>query len=106
MFRDDKEYQVEDWYWIVAGDETKVFSSLSRSFVSIEDKKYLKFLEEGGFETWIDTIANLKDVINEPVKAQLKELDIRSIRAIREKDDIRIASREAEAVILRAELLI
>ncbi len=42
---------------------------------------------------------------NAPIFAQLDEIDLKSIRALRAKDDVRLANLEAQAVALRAKLL-
>jgi hypothetical protein len=45
-------------------------------------------------------------IINKPIYDQLDALDLKSIRAIRSNDSIRIAELEAQAVALRAQLVV
>ena len=99
------DYDVEDWYWFIGGDNTRVFSSRVRSYVPLTNSAYVQFVAEGKYATKIDTRANLRKVINEPIRAQLRELDFKSIRPIREKDDTQISAHEAEAIALRATLM-
>lgn len=49
--------------------------------------------------------ALLNEVENQPIIAQLDSLDLKSIRAIRENNAAKVAQWDAEADILRAQLL-
>ncbi len=57
-------FDVTNWYWVVGGDETKVWSSRRASFVSASDETYLAWLEAGGIPTRIDTVDNLADALS------------------------------------------
>ena len=57
------EYDPENWYWIVGGDETKVFSSKSGNFVAASDAAYLSWRGAGGIPTRILNTAELGEVL-------------------------------------------
>lgn len=42
-----KPFNPTDWYWIVGGDETKVFSSASGNYVQPSDATYQAWLADG-----------------------------------------------------------
>lgn len=48
---------------------------------------------------------NQNKVTNQAIYDQLSVIDIKSIRALRENDSVRVASLESQAVALRAQLL-
>lgn len=56
-------YNPSDHYWIVAGDETRVFASARRVYVPVDDAAYVAWFAERGRVTRIDTEANLWDVL-------------------------------------------
>jgi hypothetical protein len=41
-------YTVSDWYWIVAGDESRVFSSKVGNYVPVSDATYQAWLAASG----------------------------------------------------------
>lgn len=57
-------YNVNDWYWVVAGSSTHVYSSASQSYVSVSDSTYLAWVAAGGVATPIATEALLYEVLN------------------------------------------
>lgn len=56
-------YDPANWYWIVAGDETQVFSSARAAYVSAKDSTYTDWLKDGNFVTKIDSENSLWDVL-------------------------------------------
>ena len=65
--------------------------------------------DQGTLDKWASEVQDLydrkqKDLANEPILKQLKALDIKSIRALREGDQERIDAYEAEAQQLREQL--
>ena len=46
-------YNVQNWYWIVAGSTTQVYSSAAAAYVSVSDAIYLSWLAAGGVPTKI-----------------------------------------------------
>lgn len=56
-------YDPYDWYWIVAGDETKVYSSASGNYVQAADAGYVSWLARGNSPTRIPSEAELGDVL-------------------------------------------
>lgn len=55
-------YDPLNWYWIVGGDETQVFSSKTNAFVPVDDASYIAW---DNTPTSIDTLANLKQVLTD-----------------------------------------
>lgn len=58
-----KTFTPTDWYWIVAGDETKVFSSARGSMVPASNATYQAWLADGTLPTRIASKAELGDVL-------------------------------------------
>ena len=58
-----KNYNAGSWFWIVAGDETQVYSSAAADFVKPDDAAYVAFLEDGGLPTRIASMEELRDVL-------------------------------------------
>lgn len=52
-------YQITNWYWIVDGSTSQVYSSAAGSYVGNTDETYLAWLASGNFATNIDTEASL-----------------------------------------------
>lgn len=52
-----------NWYWIVAGSTTQVYSSAVGDFVPVTDATYQAWLAAGHVPTKIDTEANLGQVL-------------------------------------------
>lgn len=57
-------YTVENWYWVVAGSVTHVYSSAAEDYVLVSDSTYLAWLAAGGEPTPISTEALLYEVLN------------------------------------------
>jgi hypothetical protein len=56
-------YDPSNWYWIVAGDQSKAWSSAAAGFVDADDAAaYVAWLESGGGPTPIGSLAELTDV--------------------------------------------
>lgn len=43
-----KPYNPQDWYWIVGGDETKVFSSAAGNYVQPSNAAFVEWSADGG----------------------------------------------------------
>lgn len=56
-------YDPQDWYWIIAGDQDKVWSSAAAGYVDIDDAAYAAWLEAGGGPTPIGSLAELAEVL-------------------------------------------
>lgn len=98
-------YDIENHFWLVEGDTDRVFSGKAMDYVDLQDTYYLDFLSRAGVVTKIDSHLLLADVVNEPIKAKLREIDIKSIRSLRESNSARILERETEAGVLRETLI-
>ena len=58
-----KDYDVNNWYWFVEGDETKVYSSASGDYVPVSDATYTEWAADGSVPTRIANEAELGDVL-------------------------------------------
>lgn len=58
------DYNPHDWYWVVAGSATQVYSSATDNFVAVADATYQAWLARGNLPTKIDTAGNLADVLS------------------------------------------
>lgn len=58
-------YSPRDWYWIVADDETQVFSSRVGDFVPISNADYVAWRTDGSRPTRIASVAELGDVLGQ-----------------------------------------
>jgi hypothetical protein len=58
-----KTYNPAKWYWIVAGDETKVFSSAVGNFVLANDATFLAWKGDGTLPSRIASEAELGEVL-------------------------------------------
>lgn len=54
-----------NWYWVVAGSPTQVYSSAVGDFVPVTDATYQAWLAAGNAPTRIDTEANLGQVLSQ-----------------------------------------
>lgn len=57
-------YNVNDWYWVVAGSTTQVWASARVQYVAVSDTTYLAWLATGKAPTAIDSAASLGAVLN------------------------------------------
>ena len=57
------DYNPANWYWIVAGSTTQVFSSASGNYVTMADATYQAWLAGGNAPTRIASEAELGDVL-------------------------------------------
>lgn len=55
-------YDVQNWYWLVGGDQSKVYSSARCSFVPVADSQYIAFVNAGGGATPIASLDDLAQV--------------------------------------------
>lgn len=56
-------YSPDNWYWIVAGDETRVWSSAASAYVPADDVTYQAWREAGGIPTRIASEPELAGVL-------------------------------------------
>jgi hypothetical protein len=56
-------YDPSKWYWIVAGDEMRVWSSAAVAYVPATDAGYTAWLAEGNMATRIVSEAELQEVL-------------------------------------------
>jgi hypothetical protein len=56
-------YNPQDWYWIVGGSTTQVYSSKTGNYVPVNDASYQAWLALDNHPTKIDTEANLGEVM-------------------------------------------
>ncbi|MER9533034.1 hypothetical protein NKI89_24955 [Mesorhizobium sp. M0309] len=56
-------YDPSNWYWIVAGSATQVFSSASGNYLPVADTTYQAWLAGGNASTRIASEAELGDVL-------------------------------------------
>jgi hypothetical protein len=58
-----KSYDPQNWYWIVAGDETRAFSSASGDYVPAANATYQAWLSDGTRPTRIASEQELGEVL-------------------------------------------
>jgi hypothetical protein len=58
-----KNYDPKNWYWIVAGDETRVFSSATGNYVPANDATYVAWAADGTMPTRILNETELGEVL-------------------------------------------
>lgn len=69
-------FDPRDWYWIVGGDETRLWSTKAGSYVPATDADFLAWLEAGNVHTQIVSEEDLAGVIgNFRADAYVKEAD-------------------------------
>ena len=56
-------YTAANWYWVVDGNTTQVYSSATAAYVPLSDATYVGWLANGNIPTAIDTEASLQDVL-------------------------------------------
>jgi hypothetical protein len=56
-------YDPKNWYWIVANDTSRAWSSAANAYVLAADAMFLAWLADGNVPTAIDTEENLWDVM-------------------------------------------
>lgn len=68
-------YNPANWYWIVAGDETKAYSSAAAAYVPATDAAYTAWLASSGYPpTRIESEASLHDVLVQQYPAGVGQL--------------------------------
>jgi hypothetical protein len=58
-----KPFTPRNWYWIVNGSTTQVYSSAAGNYVPVGNAAYMAWLTDGHTPTRIDTEANLGEVL-------------------------------------------
>lgn len=56
-------YNPKDWYWIVGGDASQVYSSKSGDYVPSEDATYRAWVASGGVPSRVDSNAELGEIL-------------------------------------------
>ncbi len=64
-------YTASNWYWIVAGSTTQVFSSARAMYVPVTDATYVAWIAAGGNPTRIASEAELFGVLTDSFPAGL-----------------------------------
>lgn len=77
-------YDIASWYWIVEGDETRVWSSATRDYLDADDPVYLAWRDAGGVPTRIASWSGLCGVINAPIVAEIEALERKQARPLRD----------------------
>ncbi|MET3308117.1 hypothetical protein [Bradyrhizobium diazoefficiens] len=57
-----KPYDIFDWYWIVVGDASRVYSSRGHDYVLVSDPTYVDWAADGTAPTQIDSEHSLGGV--------------------------------------------
>jgi len=57
------DYEPKNWYWVVAGDETKAYSSATGDYVQADNATYRAWRAAGGVPTRIANEAELGEVL-------------------------------------------
>jgi hypothetical protein len=58
-----KTYDPFNWYWRVAGDAAKLYSSETGEFVPVEDARFIAWKEDGSLPTNIASVTELGEVL-------------------------------------------
>lgn len=58
-----RSYDPKDWYWVVGGDESRVFSSAVGDYIQPDAATYVAFLDDGNSPTRILNEAELGEVL-------------------------------------------
>lgn len=77
-----KPYNPKDWFWIVGGDETQVYSSRSKAYVLVAGETFTQFIGTGGVATRIRNEVELQDVLlkQAPSAALARQFTIGEVR--------------------------
>jgi hypothetical protein len=110
------EFDVKDWYWIVAGDDTRLFSSKTGDYVLPGNAAYVAWLAAGGAPTRIVSEAELGEVLAphsiRPVRAtvldaykdeQARKLTIETIAKVAFNHENRIRALEGRQAVNAAQ---
>lgn len=57
------DYTPSNWYWIVAGDESRVYSSKAGDYVALSDAGYVAWIAAGGQPSRIKNADELAEVL-------------------------------------------
>jgi hypothetical protein len=69
-------YNPNDWYWVVGGDDTQVYSSKTGTIVPIDNEDYQNWLpRNGGDPSRIDSLFNLREVFVQQSSGALARFD-------------------------------
>jgi len=75
-------YNVKNWYWFVAGDETRIYSSVSSSYISPQESNLFAWIAKGGRITHINSANELVDILSANILSQLSALDTQIPRGL------------------------
>lgn len=76
-------YDVTNWYWVVDGSRSQVYSSAGRDYVAITDQTYMRWLASGNAPSRI-VMADLPAVVNQPVIDQIMAIEVKQARTLRD----------------------
>ncbi len=57
------DYQPLNWFWVVGGDESRVWSSAASSYLPSADASFVGWVDRGGIATRIANARELSDVL-------------------------------------------
>ncbi len=77
-------YDPKDWYWFVAGDRTKVFSSKEGAFVATDDEDYQAFVLAGKPPSTTNSLEDLCGVLNKDIDDEIAAIEATQFRPMRE----------------------
>jgi len=66
-------YAPSAWYWVVGGDESRVWSSAARTYVPADDPGYVTFVDAGNAASSIASEPELWDVLREQAPDRLPD---------------------------------
>jgi hypothetical protein len=75
-------FNVADWYWIVAGSDSQVYSSAAAAYKPVDNPEYVAWLEAGGVPTAILNEDELRDALLANYPAGWPTPPIRIIRSL------------------------
>lgn len=88
------DYKASDWYWIVGGSTTQVFSSFAKSYVPVSNARYVAWVADRHRPTKIATEAELFDVLAEQAPECLPDnaaaIEARRTRIINTLDKLEV----------------
>jgi len=103
-------FNIANWFWIVAGEADRVWSSAARSFVPVADQTYVAWRNAGGHPTRIANFAELGDVLYQRapdmvpshpknVQAALDQTDLVALRCFKSGAEFPEAWRDYTAAL-------
>lgn len=84
-------YDPRDWYWIVAGEPSQVWSSARAGYVATDDDDFAAFVAAGGGPTPIASLAELAEVFAQQFPGGMLSVYAADARWRRETGGITVA---------------